>query len=143
MTLSNGVRPNPNRAQQVCCRDPVILSHARWKLETLTLSVEVHPNPGHPGWNFPQAPMRTLQYHGMLSRNHDERGTCRRRMRTRHDLLLVFRVCVSEEVSTDRATWQATVATTMRIHQRRGLRLRFMHIIDHMIACVQYWLGVL
>ena len=48
VTLSNDVAPNPNRAQQVCCRDPVILSHARWKLETLTLSVDVHPNPGHP-----------------------------------------------------------------------------------------------
>ena len=50
---------------------------------------------------------------------------------------------MSEEVSTDRATWQASMATTMRIHQCRGLCLRFTHIIDHMIACVKYWLGVL
>ena len=48
MTLSNDVPPNPNRGQQVCCRYPIILSHARSKLETLTLSVDVHPNPGHP-----------------------------------------------------------------------------------------------
>ena len=48
VTLSNDVPPNPNRARRGCCRDPVILSHARWKRETLTLSVDVHPNPSHP-----------------------------------------------------------------------------------------------
>ena len=48
MTLSNDVPPNPNRAYRGCCRGPVILSHARWKRETLTLSVDVHANPGHP-----------------------------------------------------------------------------------------------
>ena len=87
--------------------------------------------------------MSTLQYHGMLSRIHDERGTCRHRMRARHDFLLVLRVCMSEEVSTDKATWQASMATTIRIHQCRGLCLRFVHIIDHKIACVMYWLSVL
>ena len=50
---------------------------------------------------------------------------------------------MSQEVSTDKASWQASMATTMRIHQCRGLCLRFMHIIDHMIACVKYWLSVL
>ena len=48
VTLSNDVPPNPHRAQRVCCRDPVILSRAQWKRETLTLSVDVHLNPGHP-----------------------------------------------------------------------------------------------
>ena len=48
VTLSNDVPPNPNREHRGFCRDPVILSHARWKRETVTLSVNVHPNPGHP-----------------------------------------------------------------------------------------------
>ena len=90
------------------------------------------------GWNVPHAPMSTLQYHGMLSRNHDERGTCRRPMQARHDFLLVLRVCMSEEVSTDKATWQPSMAATSQIHQCRGLCLKFVHIIDHRIACVMY-----
>ena len=48
VTLSNDVPPNPNKAQHVGCRYPVILSYARWKLETPNLSLDVHPNPGHP-----------------------------------------------------------------------------------------------
>ena len=78
-----------------------------------------------------------------MSRNHDERGTCRRRMRARHAFQLVLRVCTSEEVSTDKATRQASMATTIRIHQCRGLSLRFVHIIDHRIACFMCWLSVL
>ena len=48
VTLSHDVPPNPNRAHWGCRRDPVILSHARWKRETLTLALDVHPNPGRP-----------------------------------------------------------------------------------------------
>ena len=50
---------------------------------------------------------------------------------------------MSQEVSTDKATWQASMATIIRIHQCRGLCLRFLHIIDHMNACVMCWLSVL
>ena len=48
---------------------------------------------------------------------------------------------MSEEVSTDKATWQPSMAATIRIHQCRGLCLKFVHIIDHRIACVMYWLS--
>ena len=95
------------------------------------------------GWNFPHPPLSTLHYHGMLSRNHDERGTCRRRMRAWHNFLLVLRVYMSEEVSTDKATWQASMATTIRIHQCCGFCLGFVHIVDHRIAGAMYWLSVL
>ena len=62
-------------------------------------------------------------------------------MRARHDFLLVLRVCMSEEVSTDKATWQPSMAATIPIHQCRGLCLKFVHIIDQRIACVMYWLS--
>ena len=50
---------------------------------------------------------------------------------------------MAEEVSTDKATWQASRATTIGIHQCRGLCLSFVYIIYHRIACVMYWLSVL
>ena len=48
LTLSNDLPPNPRKLQPGDYHDPAILSRARWKRDTLTLPLDVHPNQGHP-----------------------------------------------------------------------------------------------